>query len=108
MTQLNCSVQTCMHNSECKCDLDQIRVNGDRATTARETCCDSFRERTGNDGKNRMGTVADLLTDVECKAKGCMYNDHCQCKAGKISIEGSRADRAEKTECAAFECSCGR
>ena len=30
MPKLKCSVQTCMHNHQFLCDLDQIQVGGDQ------------------------------------------------------------------------------
>lgn len=44
------------------------------------------------------------LCAVDCKATECMYNEDCQCHAGKISVEGSDACHCEGTECATFQC----
>ena len=44
------------------------------------------------------------LCSVDCKATECMYNEDCQCHAGKISVEGSDACHCEGTECATFQC----
>ncbi|PWJ50779.1 protein of unknown function [Faecalicatena contorta] len=52
MPELKCTVQTCVHNKQFLCDLDKIQVGGSEAKTARETCCDSFRERTTNGYSN--------------------------------------------------------
>ena len=45
MPQLKCTVQTCVHNKQFLCDLDEITVGGESAKNPKETCCDSFQER---------------------------------------------------------------
>ena len=51
------------------------------------------------------GQASDL-TKIDCKATECMYNEHCACHAGKISVEGSNACDCDGTECATFTCDC--
>ena len=43
MPQLKCTVQTCVHNKQFLCDLDEITVGGESAKNPKETCCDSFQ-----------------------------------------------------------------
>ena len=114
MPQLKCTVQTCVHNKQMLCDLDTIQVGGGLARSARETCCDSFQERQGGPAMARTSNkasdsiaenAASPLTDIDCKAVECMYNEQCRCRAGRISVEGSQATDAQGTECATFECS---
>ena len=106
MPDLKCTVQTCVHNYKFLCDLDKIQVGGDTAKTAQETCCDSFQER--KEGSYMNAAVSDRspsdLCSFDCKATECMYNEDCQCHAGKISVEGSDACHCEGTECATFQC----
>ena len=45
MPELKCTVQTCMHNKDFYCDLNEITVGGKSARKASETSCDSFEER---------------------------------------------------------------
>ncbi len=104
MPELKCTVQTCMHNKQFMCDLDAIQVGGSDARTPRETCCDSFQERKG-DSYSDVAGQASSLTKIDCKATDCMYNENCNCHAGKISVEGSNACKSESTECATFHCS---
>lgn len=114
MPQLRCTVQTCVHNKQMLCDLDTIQVGGGQARSSKETCCDSFQERALGPAmartSNSVGDIAEnsasSLTDIDCKAVECMYNDNCKCHAGRISVEGSEAKEAESTECATFECGC--
>ena len=103
MPELKCTVQTCVHNKNFYCDLDEIQVGGDKAKKAKETCCDSFVERKGDSYSNVTGS-ASPKSDVACKAVECMYNNQCKCHAGKISVEGSSACRCDQTECATFTC----
>ena len=42
---------------------------------------------------------------IDCKATECQYNKECQCHAGKISVEGSKACSCDETECATFSLS---
>lgn len=104
MPDLKCTVQTCVHNKQFLCSLDKIQVGGQDATTARETCCDSFQERKGDSYSNDVNGYVNEVTDIDCKAKECMYNENCKCHAGKISVEGSNACKCESTECATFKC----
>lgn len=103
MPELKCTVQTCTHNKNYYCDLDKIMVGGKRARTADETCCDSFEERKGDSYSNTTGQ-ASARSKIDCKATECMYNENCNCHAGKISVEGGNACKCEQTECATFCC----
>lgn len=108
MPELKCTVQTCVHNKQFLCDLDAIEVGGSSAKNAEETCCDSFQERKGNGYSNSYsdvsGNAASDRSKIDCKATDCMYNEKCQCHAGKISVEGSNACDCDGTECATFTC----
>lgn len=106
MPELKCTVQTCVHNKQFLCDLDKIQVGGNQARDSRETCCDSFQERKGDSYSNVAEGTASDMTNIDCKAMECEYNDHCKCHAGKISVEGSQAHECEGTECATFHCGC--
>ena len=46
MTILKCSAMTCVYNKEQLCSKGDIDVTGENATSANETSCGSFRERT--------------------------------------------------------------
>ena len=50
--------------------------------------------------------IAKMCIRDSCKAVDCMYNENCNCHAGKISVEGSNACHCEQTECATFQCGC--
>ena len=105
MPDLRCTVQSCAHNRDFYCELDKIQVGGDRAKRAAETCCDSFVERKGESYSN-AAREASPKCSIDCEAVECMYNDECQCHAGKISVEGGGACQCKETECATFTCTC--
>ena len=52
MTILKCSAMTCVYNKEQLCSKGDIDVTGENATSANETSCGSFRERTGSSMKD--------------------------------------------------------
>lgn len=102
MPELKCTVQTCVHNKQFLCNLDKIQVGGNQAKTPRETCCDSFQERKSDTYTSDVTEQASALTNIDCEAVECKYNENCNCHAGKISVEGSNACQCESTECATF------
>ena len=108
MPELKCTVQTCTHNKNFYCDLDSIVVGGSSAKRSEETCCDSFEERKDSmaNAYSDVTGEASATSKIDCKAVECQYNKQCQCHAGKISVEGSRACSCEETECATFTCDC--
>ena len=52
MTILKCSAMTCVYNKEQLCSKGDIDVTGENATSANETSCGSFQERTGSSMKD--------------------------------------------------------
>ena len=82
MTILKCSAMTCVYNKEQLCSKGDIDVTGENATSANETSCGSFRERTGSSMKDSY--TDDCGCDkiqIDCKAHNCTYNDNCKCTA---------------------------
>ena len=59
MPQLKCTVQTCVHNKQFLCDLDEITVGGESAKNPKETCCDSFQERKEGSYTNSKKEASD-------------------------------------------------
>ena len=47
MTNLICSVYSCVHNNSNLCCKEGITIGGSQATSSAATCCDSFEEKTG-------------------------------------------------------------
>ena len=103
MTQLDCSVTSCMYNQDHYCSKGDITVGGSNATTSGETCCESFRQRTGG-ASNSAGHPSSTI-DVDCEATKCVHNQGCKCHADSIGIGGgSDACHCRETECADFRC----
>ena len=92
MTILKCSAMTCVYNKEQLCSKGDIDVTGENATSANETSCGSFRERTGSSMKDSYtdGCGCDKI-QIDCKAHNCTYNDSCKCTASSIQVDGSNA-----------------
>ena len=82
MTILKCSAMTCVYNKEQLCSKGDIDVTGENATSANETSCGSFRERTGSSMKG-------------------------SCTASSIQVDGSNAHASSDTRCDTFQCHCG-
>ncbi|TGY96528.1 DUF1540 domain-containing protein [Petralouisia muris] len=104
MTQLKCSARNCMYNDEQLCSKGDITIGGHDASKSNETCCESFRERTGS-MTNSVGHASKEVS-VKCQATNCDFNDNCRCSANEIGIAGSNACSCGETECASFDCHC--
>ena len=107
MTILKCSAMTCVYNKEQLCSKGDIDVTGENATSANETSCGSFRERTGSSMKDSY--TDDCGCDkiqIDCKAHNCTYNDNCKCTASSIQVDGSNAHASSDTSCDTFPCHC--
>ena len=106
MTQLKCSVRSCMYNENegNLCSKGDIMIGGNSATASNETRCESFKERRGS-ASNSVGSPSEKI-EVGCKAENCVFNEECKCSAQSIGIAGSNACSCAETECASFECQC--
>lgn len=105
---LLCIAMTCVYNKEQLCSKGDIDVTGENATSANETSCGSFRERTGSSMKDSY--TDDCGCDkiqIDCKAHNCTYNDNCKCTASSIQVDGSNAHASSDTRCDTFQCHCG-
>ena len=86
MTQLNCSVTSCLYNQDQYCSKDDITVRGSNAKRTSDTCCESFRERNGS-VCNSTGQASSTV-DIDCEATSCVHNCGCKCCADSIGIGG--------------------
>lgn len=103
MTFLDCSVTGCMYNADRCCSKGDIKVEGKEATSHVETCCGSFRERGAESTENAAKRIS-KLSDVECEACNCTFNEEGKCNAEHIGIAGGDACKCAETECASFCC----
>lgn len=101
MPLLTCSAQSCVYNKGMNCARGDIQVDGPDACTVEETCCSSFEERTKQGAENSMGHASTVI-DIDCKADTCVYNESCNCTAGKVGIAGACACEPCETECASY------
>lgn len=103
MTFLDCSVTGCVYNADRCCCKGDIRVEGDRAKSNRDTCCGSFKERTAENASNVAKRIS-KFSEVECDACNCVFNEAHKCEAEHIGIAGGDACECRETECASFCC----
>lgn len=102
MPGLVCSAQSCVYNNAMYCSRGDIQVGGAQAKVCQDTCCESFRERTGENARNSMGSPS-MTAEIRCAAEHCRYNKQCVCHAEHVDIAGAAACRCEETECVTFE-----
>ncbi|MFR8032812.1 MAG: DUF1540 domain-containing protein [Lachnospiraceae bacterium] len=101
MSCLQCSVATCVHNSEHRCCKNEIIVEGAKARSIPETCCGSFDERRGETFKNQFETP-NTTAKISCEVCNCIYNKEHVCQAERVDIAGNGASAATQTECSTF------
>lgn len=102
MPRLNCSADTCAHNSNSYCCMNSIHVGGATATKAASTCCDNFEHKNMAFTNDVQSPQQELY--VDCKAHNCVHNSNCQCAADSISIAGNSAYQVDETNCSSFCC----
>ena len=102
MTNLGCTVKTCVHNSDSLCCLKEIEVSGKGALNADMTCCSSFVKEKGSLSNSLQGTP-EKQTGIKCSVDNCAYNHHCYCTADSVDISGAKAMTSGQTECATFK-----
>lgn len=107
MTILNCTATSCIYNKNQLCSKNEIEVMGSDARIADETNCGSFRDRNDasitNSVKDSCGCEK---ININCKAHECTYNNHCNCTASAIDINGENACTSKETKCGTFACKC--
>lgn len=102
MTRLDCSVKSCLHNSDSCCCKGAIVVEGNCACDKCDTCCGSFDENKDGSFHNLFKTPESKL-EVDCEAVKCIYNEDRHCSAEHIGIAGNGANEAGQTECTSFK-----
>ena len=79
MPALRCTAVKCVYNKEELCSKGDIKVSGDHAKTVDETCCSSFKERTGT--SNAVDGCGCDNIKVGCTACNCKFNEEKYCEA---------------------------
>ena len=102
MTKLNCTVTSCIHNSEKLCNLGSIKVEGTTADVSDATACASFKERIGDSYSNECSKKPSQNSVIECMAHKCVYNKDQNCTASHIDVAGDGANNYSDTRCATF------
>lgn len=103
MTQLDCTVTSCLYNRDCLCSRENITIGGSGARRSGETCCESFCEK-GTNTLNAIGHTGENV-QIACDACECIHNEDCRCTASHIGIGGGGGVcRCTETECEDFRC----
>lgn len=102
MAELRCSVKNCTYNEDAYCCKGDIMVGGKCACTPDETCCGSFRERSG-DSYSNTGERPCKTISIDCEAENCVYNSNYKCVADHVDIKGCGACDCRETACATFK-----
>ena len=100
MAELKCVVENCTYNNDKCCCKGDIMVGGKEAQKENDTCCESFKDRTGESASNAMNPCRTI--SIDCEAVKCVYNEGRHCSADHIGIAGDGASEASHTECASF------
>lgn len=102
MPILDCSVKNCIHNTDSKCQLEQIKVEGSQANDPTSTACGSFELRRSDASYSNCAHTADPTSDIKCEATHCKFNDNMKCHADHISIGFTNACTCGETACESF------
>ena len=84
MTNLKCTVHSCMHHDANMCCKPNIKVDGPAAKTPAETNRVSYAPK-GIQNRSACTTPNEKL-EIACSAVECMYNQNSKCHASNVSI----------------------
>ncbi len=101
MAELKCGVTNCTYNSDRCCCKGDIMVGGSEACKQDDTCCESFREESGNRATNSMNPCRTI--SIDCDAVKCIHNNNYKCHADHVDIKGCGACDCRETACATFQ-----
>ena len=104
MAYLACEVNTCAHNGQGLCSLSDIQVEGAGACVCGQTCCHSFSPKSA--GQNSRCGGSQPLTNIDCDAARCQYNENGLCRAECVRVSGCKDHvcSSQETECCTFTC----
>lgn len=102
MTNVGCTVCTCVHNDHKLCCLKEIEVSGKGALNSDMTCCSSFAKEKGA-ASNVLHGAPEKATGIKCDVENCTYNHHHYCTADSVDITGAKASTCGQTECSTFK-----
>lgn len=102
MPLLNCTARTCVYNKDEYCSKGDIKIDGNDAKTADETCCKSFVERKEGVSNSASEGCGCQNVQILCEACQCAYNHDEKCEAAKITVTGTGACKCGDTKCGTF------
>ncbi|MEG2288600.1 MAG: DUF1540 domain-containing protein [Clostridium sp.] len=100
MVLLECSVQNCVNNNRNHCCLNEITVSGATTYQSENTNCENFI----NKSKALTNSISEgnPYTNINCRAKHCIYNKDFKCNADSIIVSGYTSETSEDTQCSNF------
>lgn len=101
MANIVCTVSNCYYNKREGCTAPSIEVDGEKADESRFTCCDTFIEQKPGVRSSVHEPKSDSY--IKCMAVKCVYNEHEQCDASRIVVNGKNAGHPEETCCSTFK-----
>ena len=102
MAELGCGAVNCTYNKNNYCCKGDIMVGGKHADTSYDTCCESFRERSGDAFTSAISHPSSTIS-IDCEAVKCIYNADYRCRAERVDIKGGQAKTSQDTVCATFK-----
>ena len=101
MAELKCGVNNCTYNNDRCCCKGDLMVGGKSAQKEDDTCCDSFKQRSGDSTSNSMNPCRTI--SIDCEAVKCVFNTNYKCYAEHVDIKGCGACDCRETACATFK-----
>ena len=102
MATLKCGVENCTYNKEQCCCKDDIMVGCKSACDCGDTCCESFRQKSGDHFTSALDHPSKTIS-IDCEAAKCVYNSNYKCHADNVKIGGNGATGTCETLCATFK-----
>ena len=102
MSQLSCSVHSCINNRDNLCTRPSIKVDGVNASRPFETNCDSYQKRQSSFTDSVSYNHPESTTLISCTVDTCSYYAAGRCTAEYVNVVGGRSDTRHETSCATF------
>ncbi|MGL4773625.1 MAG: DUF1540 domain-containing protein [Clostridium sp.] len=103
MTNINCSVSNCSHNSSNVCYANRVDIGGGESSKYCSTCCGSFLNRdvygTLTNNSNDSGACSCLV----CNVPGCAHYSNHVCQLSSISVNGKNPTVYSETNCSSYK-----
>lgn len=107
MPKLKCSAHSCCYNQNSNCLKSIVKVEGECATSRKETCCSSYKRKDRVDKSNEYNAEFAFLGEnmrasINCACVKCKHNRNEMCYAESVAIDGKNARTLSETNCESF------